>query len=120
MQLPLIYYFTVWECVIEVKTAFVVFVIQNHAREAAGCCLDDLIDLYLQNAIHCSKCNAVFVSLNPAVSWMDSLLYIIRASGIWVCLFTAIVLQGTSGPISDVYRELGAVPRAPQLRSSYK
>lgn len=28
----------------EVKTAFVVFVIQNHAREAAGCCLDDLID----------------------------------------------------------------------------
>lgn len=28
----------------EVKTAFVGFVIQNHAREAAGCCLDDLID----------------------------------------------------------------------------
>lgn len=44
MQLPLIYYFTVWERVTEVKTVFVVFVIQNHAREAAGCCLDDLID----------------------------------------------------------------------------
>lgn len=53
---------------IEVKTAFLVFVTQNHAREAAGCCLDDLIDLYLKNGIHCSKCNALFVSLNPAVS----------------------------------------------------
>lgn len=27
-----------------VKTAFVVCAVQNNAREAAGCCLDDLID----------------------------------------------------------------------------
>lgn len=44
MQLPLIYYFTVWEHMTAVKTAIVVFAIQNHAREAAGCCLDDLIN----------------------------------------------------------------------------
>lgn len=44
MQLPLIYYFTVWEHMTAVKTAIVVFTIQNHAREAAGCCLDDLIN----------------------------------------------------------------------------